>query len=382
MINSYFDPPKIDASIKLLSNLEERLFSITHLAGANRARKLSDFDIIIIGIPEDRNATINKGSATAPDAIRNQLFKLFKPFEQLKIADLGNLKLGETLKDSYAGLKFVVEEILKAEALPLVLGGSQDLTFPIYQAIEGSRETVNLAIIDSKFDFGSDDQIFDSTSYLNKIVFHESEKLFDVANIGYQTYYVPQSHLDLMSKMHFSTVRLGQARTDIAETEPTLREADFVSIDISAIKHSDAPAHEQASVHGFYGEEICQMAFYTGINDKQTCFGIFELNPEYDIKNRTAELAAQIIWHFIQGFYLRRNDFVTGRVKKLIVSLESHGQDIVFYKSKKSSRWWLEVPVTRQKNKKQIISCSKKDYKMAINQEIPERWWKTYHKIN
>jgi len=383
MLNSYFSIPKIDEDLlSRLSNQDERMLSITRLSKGSEEINLSDYDLVMFGVAEERNAASNKGSNKAPDAIRNELYQLYKPFDHIKVVDLGNLNLGETVKDTYAGVKFVVDEILSVGSIPIIIGGSQDLSVPVYEATEKHKKSINLTLVDSRFDIGGGDELFDSETFLNRIIFEESKKLFNVTILGYQTYYVSPKDIELMGKMFFETVRLGQARTDVSDTEPILRDTDILSIDINSVKHVDAPGHEKAPVHGFYGEEMCQMAFYTGINDRQTTLGLFEVNPSFDLHNKTASLSAQIIWHFIQGFCLRRNDLPTSKVKKLIVAQTNYEHDIIFYKSMVSERWWLEVPCSNQPNKKKIVSCSRKDYDLATQQDIPDRWWKVFHKIN
>jgi hypothetical protein len=181
-------------------------------------------------------------------------------------------------------------------------------------------------------------------------------------------------------------VRLGAARSYLHENEPYLRDSDFVSFDISAVKQCDAPASSNPSVNGFYGEEICQLAKYAGLSEKLTSFGIFELNPSFDVHNQTAELAAQMIWHFVQGYYLRQNEIPKHsdkHYKKFIVSQEKSDQKIIFLKSEKTNRWWFEVPYSvKDKEKKYIAACSYSDYERACGSEIPDKWLKYFQKLN
>ena len=77
----------------------------------------------------------NPGSATAPDAIRQQLYALRGGFSNIKIKDLGNLKKGKTLADTYAALRNVTEELLSMGVIPVVMGGSHELTLPLFEAM-------------------------------------------------------------------------------------------------------------------------------------------------------------------------------------------------------------------------------------------------------
>lgn len=86
---------------------------------------------------------------------------------------------------------------------------------------------------------------------MSKIILQQPNYLFNFSNIGYQTYFVEQSALDLMQKLNFDIHRLGQARSKMDDVEPIIRNADLVSFDIGAIRHSEAPGNANASPNGF-----------------------------------------------------------------------------------------------------------------------------------
>ena len=81
--------------------------------------------------------------------------------------------------------------------------------------------------------------------------------------------------------MNFDALRLGVSK-DLKILEPIMRDADIVSVDIGALRFSEAPANKNTSPNGFYGEEICTISRYAGISDKVTSFGIYEYNNLLD----------------------------------------------------------------------------------------------------
>ena len=85
------------------------------------------FDIAIIGVLEGRNAINNEGTALAPDYIREKLYNLYQGAYSTKIVDLGNIKAGHSVSDTYIALKTAVAELIKKDILPLIIGGGQDL---------------------------------------------------------------------------------------------------------------------------------------------------------------------------------------------------------------------------------------------------------------
>jgi arginase family enzyme len=330
----------------------------------------------------------NAGCATAPDLVREKLYLLKSADYPNRIIDLGNLRQGESLNDTYAAVSMVIVELLKEGILPVIIGGSQDITYAQYIAYQKLEETVNIVAVDSTFDLGSTDQPINSNTYLGKIVLHEPNFLFNFSNIGYQTYFAGYEQIELMQRLYFDAYRLGHVQKDLEEVEPVVRNADILSFDISSIRQSDAPGNGNATPNGFYGEEACRIIRYAGMSDKLTSVGIYEVNPKFDLHNQTTHLAAQMIWYLIEGFYNRKKDVPlknkTGFIKYR-VALSKEDQEIVFYKSSKSERWWMEVPFSMEKVRYQrhhLIPCSYKDYETALQEEMPDRWWQALQKIS
>ncbi len=349
---------------------------------------IENSQLAIIGVEEDRGAVNNEGCALAPDYIRENFYKLYQGDYATKIVDLGNIKKGNTLEDTYFALTDVVAKLLRKNIIPIIIGGGQDLTYPQYLAYQKMEQTINIVSIDSSFDIGDGEKELNSQSFLSKIILHKPNILFNYSNVGFQTYFVEQNAIDLMTKLYFDTYRLGQVRKNIEDVEPIVRNADVVTFDISSVRHSDAPGNANASPNGFYGEEACQIARYAGLSDKLSSIGFYEINPAFDSNKQTAHLVAQMIWYFIDGFYNRKQDYPIidkSEYTKYRVSLKDYEHEIVFYKSEKSDRWWMDVPYPIHHKIKyerhQMVPCSYSDYETACKDEMPDKWWQTYQKL-
>lgn len=348
----------------------------------------SGTEIVIIGVGEDRGAFRNDGCSDAPDRIREKLYGLKTAAHPYQIVDLGNVIPGMELQDTYAALTTIMVELIRQGIFVIILGGSQDLTYAQYVAYQKLEETVNIVSVDARFDLGSTDEPIGAESYLGKIVLHEPNFLFNFSNIGYQTYFVGTDQVELMEKLYFDSYRLGQVHKDIEETEPIVRNADIMSFDISSIRQSDAPGNGNVSPNGLYGEEACQIVRYAGMSDKLSSFGLYEINPLFDNHEQTAYLGSQMIWYLIDGYYNRKKDVPlkskTG-FTKYHVALKEDGHEIVFYKSLRSDRWWMEVPYPNLKSRyhrHHLVPCSYKDYETACNNEMPDRWWQAFQKLS
>ncbi|MCF8387460.1 MAG: formimidoylglutamase [Bacteroidales bacterium] len=349
---------------------------------------LENIDIAIIGVKEERAAIDNAGCKLAPDVIRDYFYRLFRGPHDLRIADLGNIIQGNSIEDTYFAVTTVVKQLLEHSIFPIIIGGSQDLTHANYKSYEELKRIINIVSIDPLFDLGEKEDKLSSRSYLSKIILNQPNYLFNFTNMGYQTYFIDDQAIELMENLFFDCIRLGEIRSDLEESEPLLRNADMISFDISAIRQSDAPGNGNASPNGFYGEEACQIMRYAGMSDKLNSLGIYEVNPAKDVNGQTSHLAAQMIWYFIDGYYNRKKEFLHKNKKhflKYMISIKDHKEELVFYKSKKSDRWWMEVPVKSSLRIKftrhHFVPCSYHDYQTALNNDIPDKWWRTYQKL-
>jgi arginase family enzyme len=345
-------------------------------------------DIVFLTIHENRGSSIDKNNEIDHYSIRNKLYN-FKWEGSLTISDLGILAAGSTLKDTYAAVKEVTFEIQKKSKLLVLLGGSQDLTFANYLGYEQLEQPINLTCIDNSFDVVVDqEKEISDKNYINHLLIHSPNNLFNFSILGCQQYYVGSDDLRFFDQLFFDYVRLGELQNTISKSEPILRNTDLLSVDLSCIRGSEFKSSNSNHPNGFFANEMCQMIKYAGQSDKVSSIGFYNLKSG-DISQLDAELVAQLIFFLVKGFSHRTKDFPVGNKKDLIkysVYHEDSKHNLIFHKSKKTERWWLEVPYPPTKDFKferhHLIPCNYEDYKIAQNGVIPDLWWKTYRKLN
>jgi arginase family enzyme len=388
-ISNYFKPVQDISLPKVAAHAGKRLGEVfvTHTT-EKEFPDLSDIDLAVFGVDDDRNAFDNQGCGRAASCVREYLYRLLPGNYKIHVADLGDIIRGDKVTDTYFAVTAVVEELLELNIIPVIIGGGQDLTYAIYRAYRNRKSIINIAAVDNMFDLGESEDQLNSRSYLSHIILHKPNYLFNYTNIGYQTYFVEQGAIDLMHNLFFDIYRLGVLHNDISQAEPLVRNADLLSFDMSAIRQSDAPGNSNATPNGFYGEEACQLVRYAGMSDKISAAGFFEMNPSLDRNGQTAHLLAQMIWYFIDGFYHRQDDYPSadsGNYIRYNVQVSDFEEGIIFYKSKLTERWWMELKCTdniREKYRRHyIVPCSIADYQTALENEIPDRWWQAFQKL-
>lgn len=346
-----------------------------------------EMQIAIFGVKEERGTSTNIGCAKGADEIRKKLYTLKKGNGSYRIVDLGNLNPGLDLDETYVRISEVCRILLENNVMPLILGGSHDLDYGQYRGYEEMEKLISLLNIDAFLDLEDGKESDLSRQHIHKILLHEPNYLLSYTHLAHQLYLIDPASVNILEKLYFEAFRVGQMRTNLAEMEPSIRNADLLSFDITAIRSSDAPGNGNAQPFGLTGEEACQLCWYAGMNEKLSSAGFYEYNPNHDDRNKkTASVVATMIWYFIEGFYHRKNEhsFKGNDFLKYVVSMPVEPETLTFYKSKVTEKWWLEVayhqPGARyQRNS--IVPCSYTDYQTATRGEVPERYISTLAKL-
>ena len=95
---------------------------------------LDGVKIAIVGVLESRNSINYVGEEFQFTEIRKAFYKLFPGNWLHEIADLGDIQRGESVEDTYSALIQVVSSLINANIIPIIIGGSQDLTYANYRA--------------------------------------------------------------------------------------------------------------------------------------------------------------------------------------------------------------------------------------------------------
>ena len=327
---------------------------------------LSAIDIVIIGVNEFRGNGIvaRKNSA---DSIRRRFYELHYWHKDITIADIGNIKTGASIQDSYYALTIVVKELFQMNKVVVIIGGSHDNTLAQYFAYKQLNRLIDATVVDATIDLKSESPLR-SENFLMEMLTDEPNMVKHYNHIAFQSYFVHPKMLETIDKLRFDCYRSGVVKENIDEMEPVIRSSDMLSFDIEAIRSSDAPASAR-SPNGLTGEEACRLSRYAGMSSAISSFGIYGYDASKDSQSLTALQIAQMLWYFIDGKNRCSKESSLNDKQNFNEFHTAFAEiDTVFVQSKKTGRWWMQLP------DKKLIACSYKDYLIARNNEIPERW--------
>ena len=345
--------------------------------------EIKNNSLVLLTVEEQRTAFGKRTEIFDASGFRNALYPLFMGNWAVNLVDLGSITAGDTLQDTEYLLTTVVEELHKKDCTLIVVGAVQGLTYATYRGFDPSGKMVHLAHVDSKFDLSIGEEMVAPEAYLSRIITQPPNHLYHLTQLGYQSYYVAQEELDLLDQLHFELYRLGALTSDIRGVEPLLRSVDLLSVDMKSVEASALGEVNEASPNGFTGREICALMRYAGIGDMVKVAGI------YEVVNNTKSnaLAAQMIWYFMEGYSLRTYEEPRADNPDFLkFNVPTDAKHLVFYKSLRTERWWLQVPkgnfeqAARPTYKPLLVPCLESDYRKALDNEVPERWMSAFRR--
>ena len=327
---------------------------------------LTHADIVIASCDELRGDG-QLGSASAEtDAVRKELYSLFYWHKQIKLADIGKVKIGMHVSDTYAAIKTVAKEVIQHNKIFLLIGGSDDLSLAVYEAYREINKVIEVTGIDAYIDLSLDNPVR-SKNFLMELLTGDPNFIRHYNHMGFQSYYIHPHMLETMDKLRFDCYRLGKVKEHIEEMEPSFRSSDMVMFDVAAL--GAATFWDGSSPNGFNGEEACTLMKYAGMSDRVKALGIYGYDKKRDPQLNLAKQIAQMIWYYIDGVQYGRTEANLNEQEMFIeCHLEFAAIETTFLKSRKTGRWWMKMPDGK------YVPCAESDFNAAGNNELPERW--------
>lgn len=328
---------------------------------------ISQADMVLVGCGEMRGAGVQFTGTGSPDAIRAEYYKLYHWHTEVSVADIGNVKCGASLQDSYAALRTVVQELIEQGKKVIIIGGSHDNTLAQYQAYGAMDKIIDAVAVDARIDLDMD-SVLPADQFLVDMFTGVPNHLKHYTHIGFQSYFMHPQMLETINKLGFDCFRVGKVKEAIDEMEPPIRNSEMLSFDIAAIQHAHAPAN-LITPNGFNGEEACTLMQYAGMSRHCSSIGIYGYAPEQDQHALTAKQISHMLWYIMDGIYKGKQEAeMDNRSAFDEFTIAFAEIETVFLRSKRTGRWWMQL------HDGKYVACSYNDYLTASNNDIPERW--------
>jgi formiminoglutamase len=265
--------------------------------------------IVLLGCPQDEGIRRNGGrvgAAAAPDAIRTWLYRLVAP-EGVQLFDLGNTIIQSTLEETHAVQQQIVRQLISDGKTIISLGGGNDVSYPDCSALAQVAGDVLAFNIDAHLDVRENPIRNSGTPYrmLLEEGFVNPRHFYEMA---YQPFAVSQRHLRYLAEIGAHSRSLADMRhTSFLKdgVKPILSQhqvaAIFWGIDMDSVHVNEAPGVSAPNPLGMTGDELCALTTLAAHDPRTRILEFTEVNPTYDIDNRTCRLAAVAIWHFLEA---------------------------------------------------------------------------------
>jgi len=268
-------------------------------------RDSADAHVVILGCPQDEGVRRNRGRAgarRAPREIRKALYRypLSESHEYLRLLDVGNVKIADTLEDTHAALHQAVRRLLCDGKKVVVLGGGNDISYPDCLALSAVVAHPLVFNLDRHLDVRADVPRSSGTPYrqlleegaVDPSMFHE---------IGINSFANSPKYLEYVEQMGAHIHYLGDLRaggvgmTIRSIVDRTEADALFFGFDLDVVRAIEAPGVSDPGPMGLTAREICEIADVAASDPRTRVIEITEVNPEHDRDGITSKLAANII---------------------------------------------------------------------------------------
>ena len=284
-------------------------------------------DVAVMGAPFDFGSQFRTGSRMGPRGIReaSTLFSFghagaydfedditYLPSDSTRIVDIGDADIihTDTIK-SHANIKFGVQKILSANAIPVVMGGDHSINIPCIDAF-ANEDPIHVIQIDAHLDFvderhgvryghGNPMRRASEKEYVSGLTQIGIRNVSSTAKDGYID--AREKGSKIFSVRHLRKMGINKILNEIPKNKRY-----YLTIDIDAFDPSIASGTGTPSHGGFYYYEVLELI--DGIIKQGSVAGLdlVEVAPDYDLTNSTSTLAAQLLMNTIGRILHHKNN--------------------------------------------------------------------------
>jgi formiminoglutamase len=377
-LSHYFSPLSTQSLTKAHSTRPGWLGAHIHKHTADGPPVVASGSLVLLGLkssPDD----------DTPDWIRHFLYDLKAELSQVRVVDAGDTCFNKYQDADLEALRQAFEGLLAADACVVTMGGGQEATYVQYLAAVQQGVRPRLVLVDALADMAQETAgPLQPHTFVSHILNSAPQAPADISLLGYQYPLVSNAVLDQLKEASYELFRLSEVRDDFNVAEPTIRASHLLSFDTGSIRQADAPGTNHPLPSGLHAEEACRLARFAGLSPALQLCGFYEYNPAFDRHGQTAHLIAQAIWYFLEGYVERYHEHPLldeNGFYKYFTAVSDKPYQLLFFKSKKTGRWWMELPANPDsKAYGPIVPCAYEDYLAATRNHLPDRWLRSLQK--
>ncbi|MEM6722636.1 MAG: hypothetical protein AAF598_01290, partial [Bacteroidota bacterium] len=329
-------------------------------------------------LPEGNIVLIGLDSVVA-NPVRKALYRLSASSSNLPFIDLGNAR--GTKMDI---LRPLLAECYLGQLTPVLIGSKEDLAMAQVMSFKAFQKPINLSYIGERIPLKGVNE--KKPQFLDQALKASQGTVFNTSLMAFQSHYCDPTHLDYLQERHADLLRLGRLKKQIDLAEPLLRDADSLVFNLNAIRYADFPSQFLASPNGLDAELACQLAYFAGLSDKIQSAGFYGFKRKNTARELelSANLVAQMIWYFTNGFANRFGDDPAKDAEqftKYMVDVKGHHRPLVFLKSKLSERWWLQIQGETD-GAQYWVPCLYEDYLLGGQGELSDRYFSALNRFS
>lgn len=324
--------------------------------GNRITNEIRESSIVLLFVSDYRGAN---GDAESQDftGIRREFYKLSQLDFDIPIIDLGDLVSGRTPQDSHYILQEVLSACHQKGAIPVIVGGSNDLAFSLFSALNIYQENINYTQISNVVSLKQGDEIHES-NFLSKILGAKNFSIKNYHHLGYQKHLNEMDSVKLIQEVQFDIIRLAEMMNSTEKTEPYFRKADLVTVNCDAVETFAEPFSMNPQVNGLNRREICAYMKEIGLSERLKSVGIFNYNI-YSDSQLNHQLLAQMIWYLIEGINIQRSHPKEKSYETFYVLIND--EQYAFKREVFSNLWYFG----EDENIDNCIPCSRSDFDEA-----------------
>lgn len=324
--------------------------------GSQIRKEIKEDSIVLLFVSDYRGAN---GDAEVQDftAIRKEFYQLSKLDFEVPLVDLGDLVSGKSVEDTHYILQEIVSACHYKRAIPVIIGGSNDLAFSLFSGLNFHQKNINYTQISNIISLKQSEGINEHT-FLTKILGSKNFSIKNYHHLGYQKHLNEVDSVKLIKEVEFDIIRLAEMMNSTEKTEPFFRKADLVTVNCDAIESFSEAFSINPQVNGLNRREICAYMKEIGLSENLKSAGIFNYNI-YSENQLNHQLLAQMIWYLIEGINIQKSHPKERHYETFYVLIDEH--QYAFKRDTFSNLWYFGD----DDNIESCIPCSRKDFDEA-----------------